>query len=266
MRRALLISLPILLIAAVASGLIWLLPGPDGRKEGSKPSPAPLPARGCRPGTLSLGSSRAGVAAFVVAPVAVHRRPGGATTTTLEPKRASFSRSNRAGVPTVVSVLSELRARSCRATWYHVLLPGRGGTRSGFVRAAALKPFRVRTRIVVDLSSRRLTLFESGRPLIKAPVAVGAPATPTPRGRFYVVERIRVTDSGGPYGAAALALSAFSPKLTNWPDGGPVAIHGTNEPASIGEAASHGCIRLGARDLLRVFARAGLGTPVSIVS
>jgi len=126
--------------------------------------------------------------------------------------------------------------------------------------------FEVRTRVRVDLSDRRLTLFADGRPVLRAPVAVGAPSTPTPRGRFFVVERIRVTDPSGPYGAAALALSAFSEKLTYWPDGGPVAIHGTNSPNSIGKAVSHGCVRLGAGDLKRLFSRVELGTPVEIVS
>jgi len=126
--------------------------------------------------------------------------------------------------------------------------------------------FEVRTRVRVDLSDRRLTLFADGRPVLRAPVAVGAPSTPTPRGRFVVVERIRVTDPSGPYGAAALALSAFSEKLTYWPDGGPVAIHGTNSPNSIGKAVSHGCVRLGAGDLKRLFSRVELGTPVEIVS
>jgi lipoprotein-anchoring transpeptidase ErfK/SrfK len=134
------------------------------------------------------------------------------------------------------------------------------------LRAGAATLVEVRTSIVVDLSQRRLTLFDRGRPVLRASVAVGAPSTPTPRGRFFVEERIRVTDPGGPYGAAAIGLSAFSEKLTYWPGDGPVAIHGTNEPGSIGRAASHGCVRVGARDLERLFALVELGTPVSIVA
>jgi len=186
----------------------------------------------------------------------------------LETRRASFSRSTREGVPSVVVVPAEIRERDCRALWYRVRLAGRGGARSesGYVRPGALAIFEVRTRVVVDLSRRRLTFFEDGRPVSSVPVAVGAPSTPTPRGRFFVVERIRVTDRDGPYGAAALALSAFSEKLTYWPEGGPVAIHGTNEPGSIGRAVSHGCVRLGAHDLQFLFSRIDLGTPVEIVA
>jgi lipoprotein-anchoring transpeptidase ErfK/SrfK len=172
-------------------------------------------------------------------------------------------------VLTVAAALGEVRAGDCRALWYRVRLPGRGGARaakSGYVRADAVSLARVRTRVVVDISRRRLTLFEDGDPVLIAPVAVGAPSTPTPLGHFFVEERIRVTDAGGPYGAAAIALSAFSEKLTYWPEGGPVAIHGTNEPTSIGKAESHGCVRLGARDLRRLFERVELGTPVDIVA
>ena len=121
------------------------------------------------------------------------------------------------------------------------------------------------TRVLIDLSRRLLTLYEDGEPVFHAAVSVGAPSTPTPRGRFIVRERIRITDTSGPYGAAAIALSGFSEKLIYWPQGGPIAIHGTNDPGSIGTAASHGCVRLGAGDLKRLFERVQIGTPVEIV-
>jgi lipoprotein-anchoring transpeptidase ErfK/SrfK len=68
----------------------------------------------------------------------------------------------------------------------------------------------------------------------------------------------------GPYGPGAVGISAFSPVLTGWAQGGPVAIHGTNEPWSIGRAVSNGCIRLPNPVLRRVFAAALAGTPVII--
>lgn len=168
----------------------------------------------------------------------------------------------------VVAALAEVRASDCRASWYRVRLSGRpgiSGAREGYVRADAVVLAEVRMRVVIDLSQRELTLFEDGVPVLRAPAAVGAPSTPTPRGRFLVRERIRVTDPGGAYGSAAIALSAFSEKLIYWPQGGPVAIHGTNEPGSIGKAVSHGCVRLGADDLERVFDKALIGTPVEII-
>jgi lipoprotein-anchoring transpeptidase ErfK/SrfK len=71
-------------------------------------------------------------------------------------------------------------------------------------------------------------------------------------------------DAGGPYGPGAIGISAFSPVLTGWAQGGPIAIHGTNEPWSIGHAVSNGCIRLPNPVLRRLFKQALAGTPVLI--
>jgi lipoprotein-anchoring transpeptidase ErfK/SrfK len=95
-------------------------------------------------------------------------------------------------------------------------------------------------------------------------VAVGSSATPTPTGRYYVNQRLIPQDTGGPYGPAAIGISAFSTVLTGWTQGGPVAIHGTNEPWSIGHAVSNGCIRLHNEVLRRLFKVTPAGTPVVI--
>jgi lipoprotein-anchoring transpeptidase ErfK/SrfK len=222
----------------------------------------------CRAGEIGLGSRRASFVAFVGTRAEVYRRPGGALLTTLPRLSKSFVATSRRGVPTVVAVLSEVRASDCRAHWYRVRLsgkPGVSGAREGYVPAGAIALAEVHTRVLVDLSRRRLTLYEDGAPVLGAPAAVGAPSTPTPRGRFIVRERIRITDSGGAYGAAAIALSAYSEKLIHWSQGGPVAIHGTGDPGSIGKAASHGCVRLGVAGLKRLFERVQIGTPVEIV-
>jgi lipoprotein-anchoring transpeptidase ErfK/SrfK len=95
-------------------------------------------------------------------------------------------------------------------------------------------------------------------------VAIGAAATPTPIGRYYVNQRLVPDDPGGPFGPGAIGISAFSPVLTGWAQGGPVAIHGTNEPWSIGHAVSNGCLRLPNATLTRLFQVAVAGTPVVI--
>jgi lipoprotein-anchoring transpeptidase ErfK/SrfK len=79
-----------------------------------------------------------------------------------------------------------------------------------------------------------------------------------------VNQRLVPTDTNGPYGPGALGISAYSPVLTGWAQGGPVAIHGTNEPWSIGRAVSNGCIRLPNATLERVFGVVDAGTPVII--
>jgi lipoprotein-anchoring transpeptidase ErfK/SrfK len=79
-----------------------------------------------------------------------------------------------------------------------------------------------------------------------------------------VNQRLLPRDTSGPYGPAAIGVSAFSNVLTGWTQGGPIAIHGTNEPSSIGRAASNGCIRAPNDVVRRLFGMALAGTPVII--
>ena len=153
---------------------------------------------------------------------------------------------------------------NCTPLWYRVELPTKPNGATGFVRARALRVETVPTRIVIDVSQRRLTLYRDATPVLTATVAVGSPSTPTPTGRFYVNQRLVPTDTGGPFGPGAIGISAFSNVLTGWTQGGPVAIHGTNEPWSIGHAVSNGCIRLPNQTLVKVFREALAGTPVII--
>ena len=152
----------------------------------------------------------------------------------------------------------------CNPTWFRVQLPVRPNGINGWVRAPELTVAAIRTRIVVDLSAKRLTLYRDGRPVLSAEVAVGSSATPTPIGRFYVNQRLIPDNTQGPFGPGAVGISAYSNVLTGWTQGGPVAIHGTNEPWSIGRAVSNGCIRLRNPILRRVFDQTLLGTPVTI--
>jgi lipoprotein-anchoring transpeptidase ErfK/SrfK len=100
--------------------------------------------------------------------------------------------------------------------------------------------------------------------VLSSPAAVGSPATPTPLGRYYVNQRLIPGDPRGPFGPGAVGISAFSPVLTGWTQGGPIAIHGTNEPWSIGRAVSNGCIRVPNAVLRKLFAQTPSGTPVLI--
>jgi lipoprotein-anchoring transpeptidase ErfK/SrfK len=155
--------------------------------------------------------------------------------------------------------------RDCHAAWYRVQLPIKPNGRVGYVRAADVKLARVRTRITVDLSRRRLTYFRDGRVLMRIRVGIGSRATPTPVGRFYVNQIFR-EDPNGPYGPAAIGISAYSSVLTWWAGGGPVAIHGTNRPWTIGRAASNGCIHVPNAIVRRLFRMTPPGTPVDITA
>jgi len=219
----------------------------------SRVSTAPRCATGIRP----VGSSRLAVAAVVRTRAVAYRRPGARPF-------ARFGRLNVNRFPTVFRVLSAVRARDCEAHWYRVQLPIKPNGVTGYVRAAAVATGHVRSRLLVDLSARRLTLFRNGRRVLRTTVAVGSSATPTPTGRYYVNQRLIPADATGPFGPAAIGISAYSTVLTGWTQGGPIAIHGTNEPWSIGHAVSNGCIRVGNAVLRRLFRVTPAGTPVLI--
>jgi lipoprotein-anchoring transpeptidase ErfK/SrfK len=135
---------------------------------------------------------------------------------------------------------------------------------TGWIPVAQVTVARLTTRIVVDLSQKRVTLYRSGKKVLSTPAAIGSAATPTPTGSFYVNQRLIPVDRSGPFGPGAVGISAFSDVLTGWTQGGPIAIHGTNAPWSIGKAVSNGCIRIPNGMLKRVFAQALNGTPVLI--
>jgi lipoprotein-anchoring transpeptidase ErfK/SrfK len=121
----------------------------------------------------------------------------------------------------------------------------------------------VRTRLDIDLERLRATLYRRGRPVLRAPIGVGMPGWSTPRGRFYI--RDRLTRYRSPeYGPVAFGTSARSPTATDWPAGGYVGIHGTDRPQLIPGRISHGCIRMRNGDILTLARRMPVGTPVRV--
>lgn len=164
----------------------------------------------------------------------------------------------------LVLALEERRLRG-GATWVKVRLPMRPNGTTGWVAKGSLGRLRlVQTFLRVDRARRRATLFRRGRPIWRSPIGVGRPRWPTPRGRFYVRERLVSTDPNGLYGPFAFGTSAYSNTLTDWPGGGIIGIHGTDQPKLIPGRISHGCVRLSNPRVLRLRHLMGLGTPVEI--
>jgi lipoprotein-anchoring transpeptidase ErfK/SrfK len=148
--------------------------------------------------------------------------------------------------------------------WMRVTLPVLPNGRRGWVPRRALGAYEIsRHRLVVDLARRRLTLLRGDRVVMRAPVGVGQPRWPTPRGTFLVRNRLERYASRR-YGPVAFGTSARSPTLTDWPAGGFVGIHGTDRPDLIPGAVSHGCVRLRNPDMLRLARLMPVGTPVEI--
>jgi hypothetical protein len=244
---------------SVALGVVLLFAGcGTTHHRRAVPSPAPKPPR-CRVGAVRpLGSARVAYVAAVRSRAHAFRRPGA------QPF-ASFLRYNRYGVRTVLGVRSAVLRRNCTPVWYRVQLPIKPNGIVGYVRASAVRLSRVHTRITVDVSARRLTYYRDGRPLLRLTVGVGSARTPTPLGRFYVNQSFR-EDPTGPYGPAAIGISAYSNVLTWWADGGPIAIHGTDRPSTIGRAESNGCIHVPNAAAAKLFRITPAGTPVDIVA
>jgi len=148
--------------------------------------------------------------------------------------------------------------------WARVRYSGQG-RRTGWVPAAALvRPRLVRTRLVIDRGRTRVRLFRSGRLVFGARAGIGARSSPTPGGRFFVRERLRPRRPDTIYGPLAFGLSTYSRYRTDWPGGGQVGLHGTNQPGLIPGRISNGCIRLRNAEILRLGRLMPVGTPVLI--
>jgi hypothetical protein len=167
------------------------------------------------------------------------------------------------GNPNLVLLLTEQRDERGRQ-WVRVLLAKLPNGTTGWVRRSALDKFQiVRTHLVVDRAALTATLYRNEKEIFHASVGVGKPTAPTPAGDFYVREELR--NFGNPfYGPVAFGTSARSPTLTDWPGGGFIGIHGTNQPQLLPGHVSHGCIRMRNADILRLARLMPLGTPVTI--
>jgi hypothetical protein len=170
------------------------------------------------------------------------------------------------GQAEVYMALRETRVAQTGAVWIDVSLPQRPNGVTGWVPASALGPLHVvGGRLVVSRSRLRATLYnQAGNVVWSARVGIGRPSLPTPAGHFYVREKLRAI--GSPvYGPYAIATSAYaSPKLSEWPGGGIIGIHGTNQPQLIPGDPSHGCVRMRNGDITRLWHMIAIGTPVDI--
>jgi hypothetical protein len=155
--------------------------------------------------------------------------------------------------------------RTRHGVWIKVRLPILPANRTGWVHRRALSGWReLRTRLVVDRRRLTATLFRSGKVVLRAPVAVGVARWPTPRGEFFI--RNQLYGFGNPvYGPIAFGTSARSPSLTDWPGGGFIGIHGTNQPHLIPGRVSHGCIRMKNGHILRLAKLMPVGTPLTVL-
>jgi len=252
-------------VALVAGGaavavVTSLLPGsPPSPDVASDRLPAPTaPALAIpRPRLLSApgGGARWSI---VLRPVAARSAPRPHA-----PLVASLSTTTPEDTTNLVLVLTTETAADGHV-WSRVRLPVLPNNTTGWVPRAALGPTNVvDTRLVVDRAALRVTLYRDGRAIFRAPVGVGTEHWPTPAGEFYIRDRLAGFDARF-YGPVAFGTSARSAVLTDWPAGGFVGIHGTDEPWLLPGRVSHGCIRMRNADIVALARVLPIGTPLTI--
>jgi lipoprotein-anchoring transpeptidase ErfK/SrfK len=186
--------------------------------------------------------------------VALRVRPGGRVVTRL-------GATTEFGSPRALSVVKR------RGAWLGVVAPELGNGEVAWIDSAAVGVTVSQTRLsaAIDLSRRILVVKRDGRVLRRITVGVGAPGSATPIGRFALTDKLSGDRYGSYYGCCILALSATQPNLpSNWRGGDRIAVHGTDDPSTIGRASSAGCPHASARDMRYLMRTLPLGTPVFI--
>ncbi len=227
------------------------------------PAVAAEPPRSAAATPESLGhpTPRLSWVGRLVAPVTVRRAPrfSAKAITVLQPVAPL------GGGPTVVQITRRAQDSAGRV-WVRVRLPIRPNGSEGWLPVDVLRLNTTRLRILVDLGDRKLTVFRSGRPIMRFTIAVGTPENPTPTGRFAIAELIRTRTPGAFLGPVVFPITGYSETLNEFAGGnGRVALHGTNAPELLGTRASHGCVRIRNADVVRMARIIRPGTPVDIV-
>lgn len=195
------------------------------------------------------------VADAAVSRVRIYDRPGASTPVRTMPN------------PTREGVLLIFGVKEQKGDWLNVMLPMRPNGSTGWISRSEVELRTVRSRISVDLSDLRLRAYVGDQLSLDVPVGIGKEATPTPLGNFYVDISFGFPNAGGAYGAHMLSVAGYSEVLTNFGGGiGQIAIHGTNNRASVGIRSSNGCLRLTNEAILQLKDLAPTGTPVEIVA
>jgi lipoprotein-anchoring transpeptidase ErfK/SrfK len=148
--------------------------------------------------------------------------------------------------------------------WYRISIPMRPNGTMGWIPARSASVSPTVSRIVIHRGARTIDVYRHGKHVLHAPVAVGAPGMETPLGHYYVAARF-VPYQDPFLGVFALETSAYS-RLTEWPGGGVVGIHGTSMPQLLGQAVSHGCVRVSNQTAAALRRLAPLGTPIWITA
>jgi lipoprotein-anchoring transpeptidase ErfK/SrfK len=162
-----------------------------------------------------------------------------------------------------VPLVAWIEETNAAGTWGRVELPYSWPRIEGWIPLAGFDRETTWVHVEVDLSEHTVTVRKGDAVLYRVAGATGAPWSPTPPGGYFVTDRIPF--SGGYLGTFAFGISGIQPRLpAGWSGGNQLAIHGTNDPSSIGTSASAGCMRVSERTLDRLKPLLRLGTPVIV--
>jgi hypothetical protein len=163
-----------------------------------------------------------------------------------------------------IPIVAWVETVSVDGRWGLVELPFTWPRREGWIRLRGLARDATRVRVEVDLSAHMVTVRKFGEVLFRTPGAIGAPSSPTPVGEYFVTDRVPFS-AGSALGSFAFGISGIQPRLpAGWSGGNQLAIHGTNNPSSIGRSVSAGCVRVSESALDRLIPLLGYGTPVIV--
>jgi lipoprotein-anchoring transpeptidase ErfK/SrfK len=240
-RRSLARFAPLALLALLAFGPGAQAASNQPLASGISTHPLTVPASGF----LELGSVRARAQAS----------PGARVVATVKQFEADYR------LRVILALDVEVGAKG-KPTWYKISLPGRPNGRTGWIPASAVSLTPVYKEIVIHRGSRTLELYDHEKLVMRTKVAVGAPGMETPLGTYFVVWGFHPPD---PFlGVWAFATSAYS-RLSEWPGGGIVGIHGTSAPQFLGQAVSHGCVRVSNSAVTVLKGSVRPGTPIRIL-
>ena len=165
------------------------------------------------------------------------------------------------GTPRVLGVIER------DGDWLAVQAPELANEDIAWMRGSDARVDCVRWSLHVDLSRRKLYVRQDGHTERSFSVGVGRRGNPTPRGRFSVTDKLRVTDRDSPYGCCVVALTGHQTRLpASWPGGDRLAVHATTDLASIGRPASLGCLRLTTGEARWLIETIPVGAPMFISS
>ncbi len=125
------------------------------------------------------------------------------------------------------------------------------------------------SRIVVNLGERRVQLYQGSQLLDSYAIAVAKPGWETPTGTFQVLDMEQNPTWVHPITGITVPPGSDNPLGVAWigflsNEEGEIGFHGTNQEELIGEAVSHGCLRMRNQDVKALYAHIGKGTPVIV--